>query len=121
MSMLTDVRSIAVNVTNQDAALGFYRRALGFDVIFDGDTPAGRWIMISRPDANVTLSLVGNAAGSGVDTGIRFGAADAAAARARLINSDVKVSDLITWDGVPRMFSFDNADRNRFYVIEDRQ
>ncbi len=31
------------------------------------------------------------------------------------------MSTLISWDGVPPMFSFDDPDHNRFYVIEDQQ
>ena len=34
---------------------------------------------------------------------------------------NVAVSDLIAWDDMPPMFSFDDPDRNRFYVLEDQQ
>jgi lactoylglutathione lyase len=30
----------------------------------------------------------------------------------------VNVGDLLTWDAVPPMFSFDDPDGNRFYVVE---
>ena len=119
MSTLTAIRSIAVAVADQDAALRFYTHTLGFDVQFDGDTPAGRWIMLALPGAATTLALVAH--GRGTDTGIRFGTADAAAARTRLAGQGVVVSELITWEGMPPMFSFDDPDSNRFYVIEDAQ
>ena len=32
---------------------------------------------------------------------------------------DQIVSELITWEGMPPMFSFDDPDHNRFYVIQD--
>jgi lactoylglutathione lyase len=120
MSIITDIRNIAVNVTNQDAALRFYTEALGFDVRMDGDTPAGRWIILSPPEGQVAVSLVANPDSAGIDTGIRFGTTNAAMSRQVFADRGVTVSDLISWDGVPPMFSFDDPDHNRFYVIEDQ-
>ena len=77
MSTLTDIRNVAVNVSDQDAALRFYTDTLGFATHVDGDTPAGRWIMIAPPDANVAISLVANPDATGTDTGIRFGTLNA--------------------------------------------
>ena len=31
----------------------------------------------------------------------------------------ITVGDLIRWDGVPPMFTFDDPDGNRFYVVEE--
>lgn len=121
MSTLTDIRNIAVNVTDQDVALRFYTETLGFDVRVDGDTPAGRWIIIAPPDGNVALSLVANSDSAGIDTGIRFGTTNGTVSRQVFADRGVNVSDLSTWDGVPPMFSFDDPDHNRFYVIEDQQ
>ncbi len=120
MTTLTDVRNIAVNVTDQDAALRFYTENLGFDVHVDGDTPAGRWIIIAPRDGHVALSLVANADGAGTDTGIRFGTTDAAASHRDFTDRGVAVSELISWDDMPPMFSFDDPDHNRFSVIEDQ-
>ena len=30
----------------------------------------------------------------------------------------VEVGELLRWDGVPPMFSFDDPDGNRFYIVE---
>ena len=120
MNTLTDIRNVAVNVTDQDAALRFYTDTFGFVTHVDGDSPAGRWIIIAPPDANVAISLVANPDTAGVDTGIRFGTTDATTAHRDLSDHGVTVSELITWDNMPPMFSFDDPDHNRFYVIEDQ-
>jgi lactoylglutathione lyase len=120
MTAVTDIRNIAVNVTDQDAALAFYNDTLGFATHMDVQTPAGRWIIIAPPDANVTLSLVTNPDATGTDTGIRFGTTNAAELHRALTDKGVTVGDLLMWDGVPPMFSFDDPDHNRFYIIENQ-
>jgi lactoylglutathione lyase len=119
MNTLTDIRNVAVNVRNQDDALRFYTDKLGFVTVMDGDTPAGRWIVIAPPNGTVALSLVSGRDGAGVDTGIRFGTIDATEAHRTLSANGVTVSELITWENMAPMFSFDDPDRNRFYVIQD--
>jgi lactoylglutathione lyase len=121
MSTLTDIRNVAVTVADQDAAVRFYTDTLGFVTHVDGETPAGRWIIVAPPSANGAISLVGDPATSGTDTGIRFGTNDAASAHRELAERGVAVSDLIAWDNMPPMFSFDDPDHNRFYVIEDQR
>jgi lactoylglutathione lyase len=120
MNTLTDIRNVAINVRDQDAALRFYIDTLGFVTHVDGDSPAGRWVIVAPPDANVAISLVAEPDTTGTDTGIRFGTSDAAQAHRTLAEHGVTVSELIIWDDVPPMFSFDDPDNNRFYVIEDR-
>ena len=120
MTILTDIRNVAINVTNHDTALRFYTDTLGFDLLIDGDTPAGRWVMVAPPSAAVDVSLVAQPETTGADTGIRFGTPNAASARDTLAERGVTVSDLLTWEGVPPMFTFDDPDHNRFYVIEDQ-
>ena len=95
MSTLTDIRNVAVNVSDQDAALRFYTDTLGFATHVDGDTPAGRWIMIAPPDANVAISLVANPDATGTDTGIRFGTSNAVQSHRTLTEHGVTVSELI--------------------------
>lgn len=119
MNTLTDIRNVAVNVNDQDDALRFYTDKLGFTIYMDGDTPAGRWIIIAPPNGAVALSLVSGPDSAGIDTGIRFGATDATEAHRTLSANGVTVSELITWEGMPPMFSFDDPDGNRFYVIQD--
>ena len=31
----------------------------------------------------------------------------------------IRVGELLLWDGVPPMFTFDDPDGNRFYVVEE--
>jgi predicted enzyme related to lactoylglutathione lyase len=47
--------------------------------------------------------------------------AQAAAEHAAMSAQGVVVGELRRWDGVPPMFSFDDPDGNRFYVVEDQQ
>ena len=89
MNTMTDIRNVAVNVTDQDAALGLYNDTLGFTTHMDGQTPAGRWIIIAPPDANVTISLVANPDATGADTGIRFGTTNAAQSHRTLADHGV--------------------------------
>jgi lactoylglutathione lyase len=120
MNTITDIRNVVVNVTDHDAALRFYTQTLGFQSLVDGDTPAGRWIIVAPPGANVAISLVANAEASGIDTGIRFGTSDAAESHRQLTEHGVAVGELVAWDDMPPMFRFDDPDNNRFYVIEDQ-
>lgn len=116
---ITDGRIVAVNVADHESALAFFTKVLGFSVQMDGETPTGRWLVVAPPDANTAVALIANRAGAGHDTGIRFGTTDAAAAHKDLAAQGVTVGDLLHWDGTPPMFSFDDPDGNRFYVVED--
>ena len=118
---ITDVRTIAVHVTEHDAAIAFYIDALGFEVRVDAQaTPTMRWVEVGAPDATVTIALVGGpVTGDVVETGIRFAVPDAEHERTRLIGHGVAVTDLLVWDGVPPMFSFDDPDGNRYVVVEE--
>jgi lactoylglutathione lyase len=116
---ITDIRIVGVDVTDQDAALAFYTDILGFSVQMDGETPAGRWLVVAPPDASTAVALIADRAAAGHDTGIRFGTTDAAAAHEHLAARGVTVGELLEWDATPPMFSFDDPDANRFYVVED--
>ena len=118
---ITDVRTIAVHVTEHDAAIAFYIDTLGFEVRVDVQaSPTMRWVEVGAPGATVTVALVdGSVTGEVVETGIRFAVSEAEHERTRLIGHGVAVSDLLVWDGVPPMFSFDDPDGNRYVVVED--
>ena len=119
---ITDVRTIGVNVSNQDDAITFYIDKLGFEKRLDAPiSPTMRWIEVAPPGANTSIAL--NAA-KGVsheatDTGVRFSVPDAAAEHATMRKRGVDVGELLRWDDVPPMFSFDDPDGNRFYVVEE--
>ena len=121
MTTITDVRTIAIDVANQDDAIAYYVETLGFEKRLDAPiSPTTRWIEVAPTGASVSIAL--NAAdGTGArptDTGVRFTVPDASAEHASMQKRGVKVGELLTWEGVPPMFTFDDPDGNRFYVVE---
>jgi lactoylglutathione lyase len=122
---ISDVRTISVNVSDQDDALGFYVDTLGFEKQLDAPiTDTMRWITVAAPGAATSIALLGRESiegneTAGTDTGIRFVVPDAAAEHASMRERGVSVGELLLWDGVPPMFTFDDPDGNRFYVVEE--
>ncbi len=126
-----DVRTIGVEVADQDAALTFYVDVLGFEKRLDATTPTLRWVEVAPPGARTSIALTparpgtgaaeaGTRAGGITDTGVRFTATAAAAEHTALRDRGVDVGELLQWPGTPPMFSFDDPDGNRFYVVQDR-
>ena len=119
---IADVRTIGVNVADQDAAIDFYVNSLGFEKRLDAPiSDTTRWIEVAPPAATTSIALnaANDAASVGVDTGIRFAVPDAESERTALTERGVTVGQLLRWEGVPPMFSFDDPDGNRFYIVED--
>lgn len=119
---ISDVRTIGINVTNQDEALAFYVETLGFEKRLDAPiSPTMRWLEVAPPGASTSIALNATDATSdaGTDTGVRFTVPDAAAEHAALRDRGIAVGDLLRWDGVPPMFTFDDPDGNRFYIVEE--
>jgi catechol 2,3-dioxygenase-like lactoylglutathione lyase family enzyme len=118
---ITDVRTIGVNVTNQDDAIAFYVATLGFEKRLDAPiSPTMRWIEVAPPGASTSIALNANESTTEVaaDTGIRFTVPDAEAEHAAMRERGVKVGEVLRWDGVPPMYTFDDPDGNRFYIVE---
>ena len=119
---IVGVNTIGIPVTDQDRALAFYRDVLGFDVRVDAPLPqlGSRWIMLAPPGSAVSVSLVPakEEAPAGVETGIRFEAADAEQAHRALQERGAEVGELLRWPGVPPMFAAHDVDGNRFEVVE---
>ncbi len=116
---ITDVRTIGINVRDQDDAIAFYVDQLGFEKRLDAPiSPTMRWIEVAPPGATTSIALNADA-GVSTDTGIRFTVPDAAAEHAALGERGVEVGELMRWDGVPPMFTFDDLDGNRFYIVEE--
>jgi lactoylglutathione lyase len=118
---ISDVRTVGVPVTDQERALEFYGGVLGFEVRLDTPFPGGRWIEVAPPGATTTIALTATSDGTpeGVDTGVRFTTADAAADRAALTAAEVRVDgEVLRFPGVPPMFSFRDPDGNTLYVVE---
>jgi predicted enzyme related to lactoylglutathione lyase len=118
---ISDVRTIGVPVSDQQRALEFYGGVLGFETRMDSPFPGGRWIEVAPPGATTTIALAAAQEGTatGVDTGVRFSTADAAADHATLAAAGVDVdAEVLRFPGVPPMFSFRDPDWNMLYVVE---
>src|SRR4249920_2683474 len=118
---ITDVRTIAINVTNQDDAVAFYLDTLGFEKRLDAPiSPTMRWIEVAPAGATTSIALIANEGTVDVaaDTGIRFTVPDAEAEHAAMHERGVNVGDLLRWDGVPPMYTFCDPDGNQFYIVE---
>jgi lactoylglutathione lyase len=119
---ITDVRTIGVNVTNQDDAIAFYVATLGFEKRLDAPiSPTMRWIEVAPPGATTSIALNANEGTTDVatDTGIRFTVPDAEAEHAAMRERGVNVGEVLRWDDVPPMYTFDDPDGNRFYIVEE--
>jgi hypothetical protein len=119
-STITGVLSVAVPVSDQDAAARVLG-ALGLETRLDAELQPGfRWIEMGPPAGGTGIALVAGRAGqpAGVDTGIRLATTDARAAREAVIGLGLEAGDLLDWETAPPMFSFVDADGNRFYVTE---
>jgi lactoylglutathione lyase len=118
---ITDVHTIGVNVSHQDDAIRFYVDTLGFEKRLDAPiSPTVRWIEVAPPGATTSIALVAGegAAAAAAETGVRFTVPDAEAEHAAMVERGVAVGELLRWDGVPPMFSFDDPDGNRFAIVE---
>jgi catechol 2,3-dioxygenase-like lactoylglutathione lyase family enzyme len=119
---ITDVRTIGVPVTDQDRALQFYLDKLGFEKRLDTPLPqfGSRWIEVAPRGAAITIALVFTRGGLpvGVETGIRFTTADAAAVHADLKTRGIQVGELLRWPGVPPMFAVHDQDGNGLEVVQ---
>ena len=119
---ITQIRSVAVTVEDQDRALDFYVGTLGFEVRIDtGPGSAGRWIEVAPPAGSTTIALLAAPDGgqAAVDTGIRLTTTDVASDHVALRAAGVDVDpELSRWPGVPPMFSFRDPEGNTLYVLE---
>jgi predicted enzyme related to lactoylglutathione lyase len=119
---IEDVRTIGVNVADQDAAIDFYITNLGFEKRLDAPiSPTMRWIEVAPRGASTSIALQATEAATDVggDTGIRFTVPDAEAEHAAMLERGVNVGEMLRFDDVPPMYTFDDPDGNRFYVVEE--
>lgn len=121
---ITDVRTVGISVSDQDAALGFYVGTLGFEKRLDAEIgPELRWIEVAPRGARTSLALTPSEKPTRgtTDTGIRFMVPDVDSEHASMRERGVEVGEVISWEGVPPMYSFDDPDGNRFYIVEEVQ
>ena len=120
---LTDVRCVAVPVRDQDAALAFYVDRLGFEKRLDAPiSDTMRWIEVAPPGAATSIALVlgrrqPSARGRHRRTVRRRAMPRPSTGAMR--DRGVAVGELLAWPDVPPMFTFDDPDGNRFYVVAE--
>jgi catechol 2,3-dioxygenase-like lactoylglutathione lyase family enzyme len=123
MGYITAVRIVAIQVSDQDRALDFYQQKLGFEKLMDAPLPAmgGRWLVVGLPGGGASIALLAASEETavGVDTGIRLATGDAAEAHKALTDQGVETSELISWPGVPPMFTLQDQDGNRLYLVQE--
>ena len=119
---ISDVRTVGIPVTDQERALDFYSRVLGFETRVDAPFGGGRWIEVAPPGSITTVALAPALEGTptGVDTGVRFTTTDADADHATLTSAGVDVDEVLRYPGVPPMFSFRDPEGNTLYLVERR-
>jgi catechol 2,3-dioxygenase-like lactoylglutathione lyase family enzyme len=118
---ITDVRTVGVNVSNQDDAVAFYVDTLGFEKRLDAPISSTmRWIEVAPRGATTSIALIARdgAPAASAETGVRLTVPDAEAEHASMVERGITVGDVLRWEGVPPMFSFDDPDGNRFEIIE---
>jgi catechol 2,3-dioxygenase-like lactoylglutathione lyase family enzyme len=118
---ITQIRTIAVPTTDQARSLAFYTDILGFEKTLD--TPFGpgqRWIEVTPRGGGTTIALppLGDAPAA-IDTGIRLETDDADADHEALKAAGADVdADVLSYPGVPPMFTFRDPDGNTLYIVQ---
>jgi len=123
MANINHVGRVLVPVSDQDEAIAFYSKNLGFSVV--ADVPFGegsRWVEIAPPGGGANLALVPPQGQyqPGRMTGIALGSADPRADHAELTEKGVDVdAELVGGDGtVPLMFFFRDNNKNQLMIVE---
>jgi catechol 2,3-dioxygenase-like lactoylglutathione lyase family enzyme len=120
---ITQVGTVIVPVSDQDAAIAFYTEKLGVEK--RADVPFGhgdRWVEVAPAGASTTVAIVHPPEGSpiGVETGLAFSTrdvdADHADLKARGVDVDPEVMRM--GDPVPPMFFFRDQDANKLLIVQ---
>jgi catechol 2,3-dioxygenase-like lactoylglutathione lyase family enzyme len=121
-TVITQVGTVIVPVSDQDRALEFYTEKLGFEK--RGDVPYGdgdRWIDVAPPGAATTIAIVPPREGqsAGIETRTAFTTEDVDAAHEHLRSQGVDVDEEVMrmGDPVPPMFFFRDPDGNSFLLV----
>ncbi len=123
MAHITHLGRIMVPVADQDAAITFYTRTLGFSLV--ADVPFGegdRWVEVSPSGGGAAIALVPPQGDyePGRMTGIALESSDPKADHAELTAAGVDVDEeLMGGDGiVPLLFFFRDHDGNHLMIVE---
>jgi catechol 2,3-dioxygenase-like lactoylglutathione lyase family enzyme len=121
-TVISQVGTVIVPVSDQDRALEFYTEKLGFEK--RGDIPYGdgeRWLDVAPPGAATTIAIVPPREGqpAGIETRTAFTTDDVDAAHEHLRSQGVDVDDEVMrmGDPVPPMFFFRDPDGNSFLLV----
>jgi lactoylglutathione lyase len=125
MPKITQVGRVMVPVSDQDKAIAFYTKSLGFSVV--ADVPFGegdRWVEVAPPGGGVALALVPPQGDyqPGRMTGVALESPDPRADHDELKKSGVDVdAELMGGDGtVPLLFFFRDDDKNQLMIVESQ-
>ncbi len=125
MPKVTQVGRVIIPVSDQDAAIAFYREKLGFSLT--SDTPYGdgqRWVEVTPPGGGTALALVPPMGSyeAGRMTGVALTSPDPRADHEELRGNGVDVDPEITGgEGpVPLLFFFRDQDGNQLMIVEER-
>ena len=115
---VTHVGRVIIPVADQDSALDFFTGTLGFEVRINGSFGNGqRWIEVAPPGAETAVALVPQGMSAGIEVSLVSGdiAADHEALLRHGIDAD---AELISFEGVPPMFTFRDPDGNPFRMVQ---
>jgi catechol 2,3-dioxygenase-like lactoylglutathione lyase family enzyme len=120
---ITQVGTVIVPVSDQDAAIAFYTEKLGFQK--RSDTPFGngdRWVEVGPAGHTTTIALMPPREGEevGIATRVAFSTSDIDSDHAALKASgvDVDAEVMRMGDPVPPMFWFRDLDNNSYLLVQ---
>ena len=110
---------ISVNVSDFDAAVEWYRAALGFEIVYRLDQYG--WGEVRTPWGGVTIGLGQSEELKHGGTVPTFGVKDIAAARAHLESLGTRFDgDTYEIDGMVKLVTFYDPDRNAWMLAESQ-
>ena len=113
---ITQIGTVVLPVSDQDAALEFYVGTLGFEKRLDAEFGAGRWIEVAPPGAETSIALVPSPEGAIVSLTKEDANGDHARMREAGVDADPEVMRMP--GGVPPMFAFTDPDGNHLRMVE---
>jgi catechol 2,3-dioxygenase-like lactoylglutathione lyase family enzyme len=123
MPHLTHVGRVLIPVVDQDDAIAFYTKVLGFSLT--ADTPFfedSRWVEVTPPGGGAALALVPPQGEylPGRMTGVSLSSTDPRAEHAQLKEHGVDVDEILGGDGtVPLLFFFRDNSGNQLLMAEE--
>jgi catechol 2,3-dioxygenase-like lactoylglutathione lyase family enzyme len=120
---ITQVGTVIVPVSDQDAAIAFYTEKLGFEKRLDVPFGNGdRWVEVAPAGAETSIAIVKPRPGEpvGVETRVALSTSDIDADHAELKGRGVDVDDEVSrmGDPVPPMFFIRDQDGNKLFVVQ---